>query len=300
MFSSNRNKNYMWFIFSRFVRIGVTQILPDKLYLKIAYKIATKKKLNVDFPETFNEKLQWLKLYDHNSQYIRMVDKYAVKQYVTDRGYKRYIIPTLGVWESFSDIDFSKFPEQFVLKCTHDSGGVVICQDKSTFDIDFAKRKLERSLKRNFYYYGREWPYKKVKPKIIAERYLVGAIVEYKFFCFDGHPKFILVCIGEGHGANRTHCWVNLEFENLPFRIGSWSQIKTKVNKPDNFQEMIDFVTNMSKGIPHVRVDLYNVDGKIYFGEFTFFHESGFQVFIPKEWDKKIGELIVLPHKKKM
>ena len=272
--------------------------IPDKTYLKIMYRLRMGKSLNLDNPQTFNEKLQYLKLYDRKPEYTMMVDKYEVKKYVADKIGDEYIIPTLGVWDKFEDIDFDVLPNQFVLKCTHDSGGLVICRDKSKLDKEKAREKIERSLKCNFYWVGREWPYKNVKPCIIAEEYLTflgsNKLVEYKIFCFNGEPKLILVCKGEGHGAGRTNDFYDLEFKHIPVRVTN-PNAKEKCERPEEYNELINLARILAKDTYQVRVDFYVADHKIYFGELTFFHDSGFCRFNPIEWDKRFGNMLKIP-----
>ena len=277
---------------------GLGRCIPDKLYLDIRFRKVFGRPVNWKNPKTFNEKLQWLKVYDRKPIYTTMVDKFEVKQYVADRIGEEYIIPTLGVWGSVEDIDFDALPEQFVLKCTHDSGGLVICTDKSKLDIDAAKKKLADSLKQNFYWSGREWPYKNVKPRILAEQFVedMNELVEYKLFCFDGEPKMILVCKGEAHGSGRTNDYCDVELKRLPF-VSLNPNSKGELPVPQELPELIAFARKLSKGIPQVRVDTYLANGKIYFGELTFFHNSGCAKFDPQEWDEKFGQWITLPEK---
>ena len=279
-------------------RRHLLDFLTDKAYLKFMYRVRMGKKLNLKNPQTFNEKLQWLKLYDRKPEYTVMVDKEAVKQYVADKIGAEYIIPTLGVYNNFDEIDFDKLPNQFVLKSTHDSGGVIICKEKSTLDKIMAKEKIERSLKTNYFWRGREWPYKNLKPRIIAEKYMVDEsgyeLKDYKFFCFDGVPKFLLVAKDREKGKEAKYDYFDENFNHLPFTKGHPSS-EPPYFKPDGFEEMKELAEKLSKDIPHVRVDLYNINGKIYFGELTFYPASGFGGFQPEEWDHKIGEWLKLP-----
>ena len=272
--------------------------MPDDEFLKREFEIWFEKKLDLDNPETYNEKLQWLKLYNRKPEYTAMVDKYAAKEYVAARMGDDCIIPTLGVWDCFEDIDFDFLPEKFVLKCTHDCGGLVICKDKSNFNRRKAKAIIEKSLKRDFYLCHREWPYKNVKPRIIAEQFLedMDELVEYKLFCFDGKVKMILVCKGQAHGSGRTNDYCDVNLQRLPFTsLNPNSQGELKV--PDELPQLISFAETLSAGIPHLRVDTYLADGKIYFGELTFFHNTGLGEFDPPEWDKILGDWITLPEK---
>lgn len=291
--------NKKLYIFDTLTNLGLLNLISDKLFLQYKFKLRTLKKLNIDNPRTFNEKLQWLKLYDRKPEYTIMVDKYAVKKYVADRIGEQYIIPTLGVWEQFEDIDFDKLPNQFVLKCTHDSGGLVICRDKSKFNIEAARKKINRSLKRNYYYSGREWPYKNVPPRIIAEKYMEDTesteLKDYKFFCFNGKVKFLYLSEGlENHETARIS-YVSLDWKPMPFARDDYKPFEQLPHKPDNLEEMIRIAEDLSVGIPHVRVDFYNVNGQILFGELTFYSGSGFTKFNPESADFEIGQLLELP-----
>lgn len=274
-------------------------VFSDKTYLKIRYRLIMKKRLNLKNPKTYNEKLQWLKLYDHNPKYTEMVDKYAVKKYVADLIGEEYIIPTLGVWDSFDEIDFGALPDRFVLKCTHDSGGLVICDDKDKLDIESARAKIERSLKRNYYYHGREWPYKNVKPRIIAEQYMedekTNELRDYKFFAFDGEVKALFIATDRQKVGEETKFdFFDENFNHLDFTNGH-PNADVLPQKPEKFEEMKILASKLSKGIPHVRVDFYEVNGRIYFGELTFSHWSGMVPFEPEEWDYTFGSWIKLP-----
>ncbi len=280
---------------------GLIKWMPDKPYLKLMYWATTGKRLDLKNPKTFNEKLQWLKLYNRNPKYTTAVDKSMVKQYVSEIIGNQYIIPTLGVWDKFDEIDFDKLPSQFVLKCTHDSGGVIICKDKSEFDIECSKEKINHFLKRKFFYFGREWPYKDVKPRIIAEKYMEDAktneLRDYKFFCFDGEVKALFVASDrQTKGAETKFDFFDENYKHLDVKNGH-PNASVLPEKPQNFEKMKELAAKLSVGIPHVRVDLYEVNGKIYFGEMTFSHWSGFVPFDPEEWDYKFGDWIKLPKK---
>ena len=269
---------------------------PDAIWLKVLYRIKMKQKLNLKPPKLYTEKLQWLKLHDRNPLYSILVDKYEVKQYIKEHIGAEYVIPTLGVWDHFDDIDFDILPDQFVLKCTHDSGNVWICKDKSTFDKAAARKMLEESLKHNFYWWTREWPYKNIKPRIIAEKYMVDEsgteLKDYKFFCFDGNPLYVQVDYNRFINHKRNIYDVNWNLQN--FEIQYLSDRNHIIECPQNYSTMLQIVRKMAVGIPHVRIDLYNVRGHIYFGEYTFYHGSGFEEFRPSEWNKRFGDLIVL------
>jgi hypothetical protein len=272
------------------------RFIPDRAYIQIYYFLHFKHFANLKHPTTYNEKLNWLKLHDRNPLYTRIVDKYEVKKYIAEKIGEEYIIPTLGVWDHFDDIDFGALPNQFVLKCTHDSEGLVICKDKSKLDLKAAKEKIEAALKLNFYYIGREWPYKNVKPRIIAEQYMEdhvdGELRDYKFFCFDGEPKAMFVASDRAINATKFD-YFDLEYNHLD--IKQHYPNAGEVRKPVTFEKMIELSKVLSKGMPHVRVDFYEVDGKLYFGELTFYHFSGFMPFQPAKWDMTFGDWIKLP-----
>lgn len=279
----------------------IAPILPDKLFLKWLFRLRMGYKLNLDNPQTYSEKLQWLKLYNRKPEYTKMVDKIDAKDYVASIIGEEYIIPTIGVWSRAEDIDFDKLPNQFVLKCTHDSGGIVICSDKSKLDIKKAIAKMSKGLKRNFYSMNREWPYKNVKPRIIGEQYMVDEsgyeLKDYKFFCFNGEPKAMFIATDRGvAGVETKFDFFDMDFNHLPFTNGHPNSDKP-VKKPVGFEEMKRLASALSQNIPHARIDFYDINGKIYFGEITFFHWSGTMPFNPIEWDYKFGEWIELPKK---
>lgn len=271
-------------------------IKDDEKFIRWEYFLGMHKKLNLDNPRTFNEKLQWLKLHDKHEEYTSLVDKHEVKKIVANILGDQYIIPTIGVWDNVEDIDFDKLPSSFVLKTTHDSGGVVVCSDKSKLDIVKAKSKLKKSLRHNFYWEHREYPYKDVKPRIIAEKYMVdesgSELKDYKFFCFDGEPKMLYIATDRPYDTRFD--FFDIEFNHLPFKQGHPLASK-KIVKPEGFEDMVKIAARLSQGFRHVRIDLYNINGKIYFGEYTFFHFSGNVPFDPEEWDYKIGEMLKLP-----
>ena len=272
--------------------------MSDETYLKMAYRIKMGKKLNLDNPQTYNEKLQWIKLYDRRPEYTAMVDKHQVKRYVAEKIGEEYIIPTIGVWNNAHEIDFSELPNQFVLKTTHDSGGIVICKDKEKLNINSAKKKLNGCLKHNFFWGMREWPYKEVIPRIIAEKYMedeTGELRDFKFFCFDGEVKAMFLATDRSNPLEETKFdFFDENFNHLPFTNGHPNSNKS-FSKPQGFDEMKKLASILSKGIPQVRVDFYNINGHIYFGEITFFHWSGLKPFVPEEWDYTFGSWIKLP-----
>ena len=273
------------------------RIIPDRAYIQMYYFAHFKKFCNLKNPKTYNEKLNWLKLHDKNPIYTRIVDKFEAKEYVKDIIGDQYIIPTLGVWDNFDDIDFDELPQQFVLKCIHDSEGLVIVKDKDKLDKEMAKNKIESALKQNFFYIGREWPYKNVKPRIIAEKYMEdhidGELRDYKFFCFDGEPKAMFVA-SDRASDNVKFDYFDLNFNHLDIKQ-KYPHAEQPLRKPVTFEKMIELSKVLSKGFPHVRVDFYEVDGQLYFGELTFYHFSGFMPFEPNKWDKIFGDWIKLP-----
>lgn len=275
---------------------GLFRWLPDRPFLHLMYWARLEKRLNLKNPKTFNEKLQWLKLHDRRSEYTQMVDKYDAKRYIASVVGAEYVIPTLGVWENFDDINFGNLPKQFVLKCTHDSGGLVVCNDRSKLDFAVAKRKIQRSLKVNYYFHGREWPYKNVKHRIIAEEYIEDtandALTDYKFFCFDGVPR--IMYISKDHGKDPRRDFFDTDFNHLSFEFGD-PNAEIPPQKPVYFEKMKQFAGLLSQGVPFLRVDFYEVNGKLYVGELTFYHASGFDDIDPEEWDEKMGSWLNLP-----
>lgn len=277
--------------------------LSDEFYLKLLYKIMIGKNLNLDNPQTFNEKLQWLKLNDRKDIYTTMVDKYEVKKYVADIIGKEYIIPILAIYNKFDDIDFDKLPDQFVMKCTHDSGTAIICKNKKKFNKNNARKEINKNLKRDYYRYGREWPYKNVKPRIIIEEYMEDKentqLNDYKLMCFNGKVKCTFVC---SERDNKEKGLAVTFFDNswnkLPFQRHYRNSDKV-IKQPKNFNKMIELAELLSKDLTFVRIDFYEVNNKIYFGEITFYPGAGFEEFNPPEWDKKLGSYINLEEVKK-
>ena len=284
------------------IHYAAMHVVPEEWYLKRRFKKLVGYPLNLDNPQTFNEKLQWLKLHDRNPLYTKMVDKYEAKKYVADIIGEEYIIPTLGVWDNFDEIDFDKLPNQFVLKCTHDSGSIVICKDKATFDKKAARKKLERGLRYNYYYSGGfEWAYKNVKPRIIAETYLYNdeekGLTDYKFYCFKGKAKFLYV--SEGLGGEHSLAYMNffdLDWNLTPYQRDDFMQFPYKPTKPCRFNRMIDLADKIANNVEakFARIDLYEVNSRIYFSECTFFPGEGATPFSPNSWEEKIGTLLEL------
>ncbi len=254
--------------------------IPDEKYIKIKYKLEMNQKFNLKEPRTFNEKLQWLKLYDRKPEYTKMVDKYEAKKYVANIIGKKYIIPTLGVWDKFEDIDFTKLPNQFVLKPTHASGNVFICKNKDEIDYKKLKKTVQKWLKRNYYLVHREWPYKNVKPRIIAEEYMedqIGELIDYKVYAFNGQCDYVMVCFDRIKGETKfiyyDRNWnIKKEFSKDGIKYGD----TIKIEKPKNLGKMFEFAEILSKNIPFVRVDFYESNGNLYLGELTFYPSAGF------------------------
>ena len=291
-------KNPYW-AFGVILRRTFGKWMNDYSFIKWEYFSGMGRFPDLDNPTTYNEKLQWLKLHDIHPEYTQLVDKYESKEIVRKLIGDEYIIPTLAVYDSFDEIDFDKLPSQFVLKTTHDSGGVFVCPDKTKLDRKAARRKLEKSLKHNFFYEHREYPYKDVKPRIIAEKYMVDEseteLKDYKFFCFDGRCKMLFIATDRNTGDVKFDFY-DPDFNHLPFVQGHpWA--KKKIKKPEGFEKMVALAEKLGKGFRHVRVDLYDINGKIYFGELTFFHFSGNVPFESEEWDYIIGEWLKLPEK---
>lgn len=280
-----------------YLAVKLVKFLPDELYLKMYFYGFLGYKLDLKNPKTYNAKLQWLKLYDKRPEYTKMVDKVDAKDYVASLIGDKYVIKTLGVWNSIDDINWDSLPNQFVLKSTNDSGGVVVCKDKSLLDIQKAKEKLRFTGGRDYAEISKEYPYKNVSHRYIAEEYIEDEsgfeLKDYKIFCFDGEPKFLFVATGRQQNDTRFDFY-DLNFNHLPVLNGH-ENAEIWPSKPQNFDEMLDVARKLSKNIPHVRVDLYNVNGKIYFGELTFFHWSGIVPFEPFDWDYKFGEYLNLP-----
>lgn len=283
------------YLFSCRIKIQyLFRLIPDKIYLKTVYFIQLKRKLDLDNPILYNEKLQWLKLHDRKPIYTILVDKYLVKKYVESVIGKEYIIPTIGVYDKFKNIDFSSLPKKFVIKCSHDSGSTFIC-NKDDIDLKKIRKRINLSLKNNYYWYLREWQYKNVKARILVEELIVdqhnNEINDYKFFCFNGVVKMVMVVVDRS--SNPKSNFYDIYFNKLNLRIEN-PNINQSIKKPKNFDEMIAIAEKLSKNLTHVRIDLYNVDGKIYFSEFTFHHWGGISNIYPAKWDEKLGNWITI------
>ena len=280
----------------------LSRLIPDRIYLQIVYFKHFRRFINFNSPKTFNEKIQWLKLNYRNEEDTKLVDKYRVKQYITKLIGEEYVIPTLGVWKNVDDIDFKSLPEKFVLKCNNDSGGIVICKNKKDFDEAKAKGFLKERLKNNGYWYGREWPYKNVEPCIIAEKYMEDSsskdLKDYKFFCFNGSMKFFNIDIDRfiEHRAN----YYDRNGNFLPFgKTYCPPDYTKKIEMPKNLDKMIELAETISHNTVLSRIDFYEIDRQVYFGEITFYPGSGFSPFTDEKWDYKLGDMIDLPNIKK-
>lgn len=268
--------------------------MDDESFLKFQYKAWTKKTLHLNPPKTFNEKIQWLKLYDRKLVYTKLVDKYEVRKVIQEKLGEEYLVPLLGVWEKSDEIDFSKLPEQFVLKPTHTSGNVYICRDKSKIDENKIRNMLDQWLKREYFWGNREWPYKNIKPRLIAEEMIDSNIVDYKFYCFNGEPKMLYLSQGLEDHSTASISFFDMNLKKLPFGRSDYRPFTTEVEKPKNFDEMVRIATKLSKGFSFVRIDLYSVKNKVYFSEYTLHPCAGYMPFDPEEYDLKLGEMLHL------
>ncbi len=289
--------------------MGFLNFLSDRACCKLQWWAETGSRLNLDHPTGFNEKLQWLKVYDHRPEYTLYVDKVLVRDYVKTVIGEKYLVPLIGVYDNPDQIDFDLLPDKFVIKCNHNSGGgMCVCSDKASLDIQSTKNKLKKELKKNFYYENREWPYKNIVPKLMCEEYIIdkspkntsGTLIDYKFYCFNGEPKFLYV--GTDDISNGTKGELNLSFFDFdwnlsPFYRSDHKPLQIDVEKPECLDEMIEISGKLSKGFPFVRVDLYWVNNQILFSELTFFPGGGYGLFNPEEWENRIGSWITLPEK---
>ena len=278
-----------------------TRILPDSIYVRLDFIRNLHRIPNLRTPVTFNEKLQWLKLYNHDPAYTGMADKLLMREYVRRHAEEAGTVPVLGVWDRFDDIDFNSLPDRFVLKCNHDSGCYVICRDKKSLDLEEARRTIEESLGMNYYYCYREWVYKGIVPRVFAEEYLEpneGQFLwDYKFFCFNGEPR--IMYMEKEASEQKTEAFFDMEGRFLDLEMDD-PRPDTPPELPDCFDKMKNIAKKLSKGIPFLRVDLFFAGGKIYVGELTFFHCSGLGPVRPEKWNRILGSWIVLPEKKKI
>lgn len=288
--------DYKKIVRSRELRIKISNFLsfvPDRPYLKMVYYMKTGEHLNLDNPVGFNEKQNWLKLHDIHPEYTRLVDKYEVRSVIREILGDGYMFPMLGVWDKYDSIDFSSLPEQFVLKCTHDSQSVKIVTNKSSINHDDFRKFYTGRLKINPFNMGREYPYKNVRPRIIAEELMVaeGGINDYKFFCFDGKPEIMFIATDRASGDTRFD-FFDMEFNHLDIVNIHPQSDKGDIKKPVCFEEMKQIAAKCSQGMKFVRIDLYEINGRVYFGEYTFFHGGAFWPMKPEHWEKDLGDLI--------
>lgn len=279
------------------VKYEITKCIPDRLYIQLLFFRHLHKRINLEQPKAFNEKLQWLKLYDRNPEYTKMVDKYAVKQYVSEKIGSEFIIPTLGVWDNPEDINFSDLPDRFVLKWNHDSGSIVICTDKSILDKREAVSRLKSRQKFSGFWYAREWPYKDVVPKVIAEKYIEdssGYLNDYKLMCFNGKVRCSFVCTDRFSGDGLKVTFYDRSWNQMPFSR-HYPVSDMPVPRPKNYDALVHLAEKLSEGIPFVRVDFYEVNDRVYFGEMTFYPGSGLEEFDPEKWDYVLGSWLELP-----
>ena len=295
------------FLFNPIIRVsylsklGFYDNMPTEKYLKMLYKVRTGEELDLDFPRSYNEKLQWLKVNYYDPEYAKMADKYLAKKYVAEKIGEEYIIPTLGVWESPDEIDFDALPDKFVLKCTHNSGtGMTICTDKSSLDIKKVKKELKKGLGEVYWLRSREWSYKGIKPRIICEKYMVDEsgkeLKDYKIFCFNGVPRLIQVDFNRF--VRHTRNIYTPDWELMDAEIKFPSDKNVTIPKPVCLDKLLELASVLSAGMPHVRTDFYIINDKIYFGELTFFHGGGFEKFTPKSLEMQLGDWLILPEKK--
>lgn len=295
----NPGKGFRVFFYLQLLKYG--KIFNDKTYIKLIYYCMMGKRLNLNNPQTFNEKIQWLKLYDRKPIYTDMVDKILAKDYVARIIGNEHIIPTLAVFDNPDQIDFDKLPNQFVLKCNHGCGDMCICSDKTKLDYEKVRESLREGMNHDYYMQWREWPYKNVKRRIICEKFMVDEsgyeLKDYKFFCFNGKPEYLFIASDrQVKGEETKFDFFDMDFNHMPFTNGHPNNPKG-VKKPAGFEKMKELAAKLSAGIPHVRVDFYDINGQIYFGELTLSHWSGMVPFEPEEWDKKFGDLLILPPK---
>lgn len=287
-------------VFSHFASKQKFNWLPDKPYLDLMFRARMGYRLNFDYPVSFNEKMQWLKLYNRHDYFTSLVDKYEVRGFIKETIGEQYLIPLVGYWDDVDKINFDALPKQFVLKCNHNSGtGMCICRDKNTLEIGKVKEDLKKGLAENYYLIHREWPYKNVKRKVICEKYMVDEsgyeLKDYKFFVFNGEPCYIQVDYDRFTDHHRN--FYDLDWKYQPFTTLYPTNPNKKIVKPVNLDEMINIARKIAskiKDTPFVRIDLYNVNGRVFFGEITFFHGSGYEKFYPSEFDIKLGKMITI------
>lgn len=270
-------------------------LIKDRSYLKLLFYLKLGYKLDLKNPQTFNQKLNWMKLYYRKPLLSILSDKYSVKDYVKERIGEEYVVKNYGVWDTFEEIDFDQLPTKFVLKTTHDQGGVVVCHDKSSFAYEAAREKINKHLKKSLYFKFREWPYKNIKPRVIAEEFLTDnnqELNDYKFFCFNGKAKVMYIATDRSTGKVKFDFY-DIDFNHLDL-VQTYPKSGRNLDKPQNYELMVDLANKLSEGLPQVRIDFYNINGKILFGEYTFFHHGGLQPFYPQTWDYTFGSWIDL------
>lgn len=281
---------------------GYLNWMPDKMNIHLMYRLYMGKWLHLTNPKTFNEKMQWIKLYDRNPKYTKLVDKYAVREHIANTIGSSYLIPILGVWDHAEDIPFDTLPNQFVLKCNHDSGSVIVCKNKQKLDRESAIRFLSERLQFSGCMHGREWPYKDIERKVIAEQYMEDAdtheLRDYKFHCFKGEPQFILVCTGRKSKQGLREDFFDTEWNHLPVQRPAHGNASVAIPKPEQFDEMYALSRQLAEDMPFSRIDFYVVNGKVYFGEITMFPTSGYTAFVPDTYDELFGSWIELPQHK--
>lgn len=277
-------------------------LLSDKSFVEKYWYLRTGKKLDLSSPRTFNEKIQWLKVYDQKKEYFQMVDKYEAKKFVSKIIGEEHIIPTIAVYDNVSRINWESLPESFVIKCTHDSGGLAICRDKNNIDREQIEKKLSKCLKTNFFYRSREWCYKGIKPRIICEKLMQdnnqkNGLIDYKFFCFNGQPQFLYISSGLEDHSTAAISFADLGGKRLPFKRSDYREIDDPLPIPPSFEKMKSIAERLAQAVNNsfIRVDLYDISGCVYFSELTFYPNSGFIPFSPEEWDLKLGDLLTLP-----
>ena len=278
---------------------GIYDHLPDDIYIQRLFRAHMGYMPDLENPKTFSEKLQWLKLYDRKPEYTVMVDKYLVRDYIAKKLGEQYLIPLLGVWDDPEEIDFDSLPEQFVLKCNHNSGlGMCICKDKSKLDVEKVKRKLRKGLQQDYYMTCREWPYKDVPRKIICEQFMTdgGAeLADFKVHNFNGEPRFILVCRDRFQSSGLTEDFYSPQWERLPLKRPGIPNAQQPLPRPEELDEILELSRILAKELPFARTDFYIIDHKVYFGEITFFPASGMAAFEPESWDETFGSWLELP-----
>ncbi|WP_218162511.1 ATP-grasp fold amidoligase family protein [Alkalibacterium sp. 20] len=271
--------------------------LPDYIYIRLVYWGETGQKLNIKNPKSYNEKIQWIKLYDRKTLYNVIADKYAVRAYVREKIGEKYLIPLIAVYDNVDEIEWDSLPKKFVLKCTHGSGSNIICSGKKDLDIIAAKRKLNKWMKKNWFWFGREWAYKDIKPRIICEDYMTDEsgveLKDYKIFCFNGEPKLIEVDF-DRHSNHQRNLYT-LDWEYIDATIKYPNDSTKIINKPTQLTELLELARKLSENIPHARIDFYSIDDNIYFGEITLYHGSGFERFEPQSLGLELGDCIKLP-----